>query len=298
MKGYIYIIKNTINNKVYVGQTSRTIEDRWKQHKQAAFRGDNQGIILYNAIRKYGVENFYISQLEEVELEKLNEREIYWIQYYNCQTPNGYNVRKGGDDPGRKEVYKIDLVTNKVLECYGSAMTAAESNKIDLSLLTKVCRQEEGKNSCNGFKWCYAENYIDFLKNNNSKNTNIKNFQIYQIDPKTNEILKIWNSVKEASEILNIDSTGISHCLSGRYKTSHGYKWDYVDKNLKKNYTPSSNRRKKVLQYDIKTKQLIKEWDSAREASQELNITANSIQKNCRGTQKTAGGYIWKYKEE
>lgn len=292
MKGYIYIIKNLINDKVYIGQTSRNIEARWNQHKAAALRGENQGIILYNAIRKYGIENFYISQLEEVDLNNLNEREIYWIKFYNSQTPNGYNVRAGGEDPGRKEVYKIDILTNNIIECYGSAMAAAEANNIDLSLLTKVCRGEQ--ESCGNFKWSYVENY-NSLKTKDSK-TNIKSFKINQIDPTTNEIIKIWDSVKEAAKTLKIDASGISHCLSGRYKTSAGYKWSYTDENFIK-YIPVSAKRKPVLQFDAITKDFIKEWSCAREAAQTLNITANSIQKNCRGTQKTAGGYIWKYKE-
>ncbi len=219
MKGYIYIIKNLINDKVYIGQTSRSIEARWNQHKAAALRGENQGIILYNAIRKYFVENFYLSQLEEVDLNNLNVREKYWIKFYNSQTPNGYNIRAGGEDPGRKEVYKIDILTNNIIECYGSAMAAAEANNIDLSLLTKVCRGEQ--ESCGNFKWSYAENYTS-LKTKNSK-TNIKSFKINQIDPITNQILKVWNSVKEAAQTLEIDASGISHCLSGRYKTSAGY---------------------------------------------------------------------------
>ena len=210
MKGYIYIIKNLINDKVYIGQTSRTIEARWNQHKAAALRGENQGIILYNAIRKYGVENFYISQLEEVDLDNLNEREIYWIKFYNSQAPNGYNVRAGGEDPGRKEVYKIDILTNNIIECYGSAMAAAEANNIDLSLLTKVCRGE--RESCGNFKWSYAENYTP-LKTEDSK-TNIKSFKINQIDPTTNEIIKVWDSVKGAAKTLEIDASGISHCPS------------------------------------------------------------------------------------
>lgn len=53
-------------------------------------------------MRKYGIDKFYISQIEEVNLDDINEREIYWIKFYNSQTPNGYNVRAGGEDPGRK----------------------------------------------------------------------------------------------------------------------------------------------------------------------------------------------------
>ena len=114
----------------------------------------------------YGIEKFYITQLEECELKDINDREIYWIQYYNCQTPNGYNIRAGGEDPGRKEVCKIDINTNQILECYGSAIAAAELNNIDLSLLTKTCRYEEGHDTCGGLRWSYLDN---LSKVNNNK---------------------------------------------------------------------------------------------------------------------------------
>lgn len=98
MKGFIYIIKNTNNQKVYIGQTSRTIQDRWEQHKNAAIRGEQQGIILYNAMRKYGVQTFYVSKLEEVDLKDINEKEKYWIKYYDSfyTTGKGYNLTEGG----------------------------------------------------------------------------------------------------------------------------------------------------------------------------------------------------------
>lgn len=108
MKGYIYIIKNSINEKVYIGQTARTIEARWNQHKNAALRGETQGIILYNAMRKYGIDNFYISLLEETNIENLNEREKYWIKYYNTYW-EGYNQTIGGTWP-TKPKYTDELI--------------------------------------------------------------------------------------------------------------------------------------------------------------------------------------------
>ena len=291
MKGYIYIIKNTCNEKVYIGQTSRTIQDRWKQHKASALRGEEQGIILYNAMRKYGIDKFYISQLEECDLEQINEREIYWIQYYNSQSPNGYNVRVGGEDPGRKEVYKIDK-NNKIIECYGSAMAAAEANNIDLSLLTKVCRKEKGHNSAGGFKWCYTKDYdIEYL--NNIKIKKPTTF-IYQMDNTTGEVIKKWNSIADAVRSLNIQQSDISHCLSGRYNTAGGFGWCTEETVM--NFKPYK-REKSIIQLD-KDNNFIKEWASAKEAANFLNKDASAIRRVARGERKTAYNYIWRYKEE
>lgn len=78
--GYIYLITNLINGKVYVGKTTGTLENRWKQHVEAASR--NIDTHLYRAIRKYGAENFKIESLYYGD-ENLNELERYYIKQYN-----------------------------------------------------------------------------------------------------------------------------------------------------------------------------------------------------------------------
>lgn len=95
IKGYIYKIINRINNKVYIGQTKYTIEHRWNQHLRAYREGRQYS--LYKAIHKYGLENFSIEQLEEVSVDKLDEREIFWIAKYDS-FKNGYNMTIGGQN--------------------------------------------------------------------------------------------------------------------------------------------------------------------------------------------------------
>ena len=70
---YIYKIVNNLNQKIYIGKTNRSIEERFKEHIRKA----NQNIDrpLYRAIRKYGIENFTINQIEECSLEQVEECE-------------------------------------------------------------------------------------------------------------------------------------------------------------------------------------------------------------------------------
>lgn len=95
MKGFIYKITNRVNGKVYIGQTHFTIEHRWKQH-QKNFNIEHRKQPLYCAFAKYGIENFDVDKIEEIECDKLDEREIYWIAYYDS-FKNGYNATLGGD---------------------------------------------------------------------------------------------------------------------------------------------------------------------------------------------------------
>ena len=97
----IYKIRNTINNKVYIGQAVN-IEDRWVEHIYSSLskNRDEYNYPLYNAFRKYGIGNFNFEILEECNTEDLDEKEIYYIKLYNSnihnQNSHGYNQTDGG----------------------------------------------------------------------------------------------------------------------------------------------------------------------------------------------------------
>lgn len=90
----IYKVKNKIDGKMYIGQTRKTLEKRWKDHcsNRSSCR------YLKFAILKYGKENFEITQITKCNsLEEMNHREAYCIKLFNTMTPNGYNLTTGGD---------------------------------------------------------------------------------------------------------------------------------------------------------------------------------------------------------
>ncbi len=88
----IYLIKNKINGKVYVGQSLHP-QQRFKEHCY-----NNVNSIIHKAIKKYGRENFEFVVLEKNVLN-YNEREKYWINFYNSIVPHGYNITEGGENP-------------------------------------------------------------------------------------------------------------------------------------------------------------------------------------------------------
>lgn len=94
--GYIYKIENTLNGKRYIGQTTYSIDKRWRNHVNAMNQERAYNYPLYRAFRKYGVENFTISILEKVEDNSLlDEREKYWIAFFDSYK-KGYNATYGG----------------------------------------------------------------------------------------------------------------------------------------------------------------------------------------------------------
>lgn len=89
----IYKITNLTNNKVYIGQ-SRNIQQRFATHRSRAFNQNSEDYnkYLYRAIRKYGLDNFSFEVIEQCSIEQLNEKEKYWIIYYNAENSDfGYN---------------------------------------------------------------------------------------------------------------------------------------------------------------------------------------------------------------
>ena len=86
----IYKVTNKINGKVYIGQ-SVDIGRRWREHMTA-----KDDIYFHKAIQKYGVENFEWEVIEQCKKKDLDEREIYWIEYYDSFN-KGYNCTRGGD---------------------------------------------------------------------------------------------------------------------------------------------------------------------------------------------------------
>ena len=113
----IYKITNNINNKIYIGQSQNPM-DRWKSHKSLTRTGSDIGkSAIHDAMRTYGIENFNFEIIGW--FEDYNEKERYYIKYYNSLVPNGYNLQEGGEEPPHhygedhhNSVYSQELVDN------------------------------------------------------------------------------------------------------------------------------------------------------------------------------------------
>ena len=123
-KMLIYKITNKINNKCYIGQTIKSAEERWKEHKAHAFGSheNDQNKTLYKAIRKYGLENFTFEVLQDnIEThEQLDKAEIYWIDFYNSFL-KGYNETSGGQQ------YHKRLPNKEIIEDYYKTKSARKT---------------------------------------------------------------------------------------------------------------------------------------------------------------------------
>lgn len=116
----IYKITNTVNGKCYIGQ-STNLGKRIKKHIDTLLNGSNRNEHLQNAYNKYGAGCFTIEIIEECDENSLDEREIFWIDFYKSyDKDNGYNKTKGGTGGnGYLELYdekELDAVSKKKSE--------------------------------------------------------------------------------------------------------------------------------------------------------------------------------------
>lgn len=115
---WIYKITNIQNNKVYIGQSIRPVEARFNRHINDAM---NNALDTHfaRAIRKYGKENFIIETIDEAtSQEELNQREQYWIQFYNS-IEDGYNetdalYKCGGNTYASKTNAEMQIIKEKI----------------------------------------------------------------------------------------------------------------------------------------------------------------------------------------
>lgn len=197
-KGTIYIIKNKVNKKVYIGQTTININERFKQHmKNSTINSKNQK--FYRAIKKYGKENFYIEALENnIDENKLNEKEIYYIDKYNSFF-NGYNSTKGGK--GRIINKKSDY--KKIIELYTKGYSANEiSNIFNVSgeTILRVLKRENIKTRHDGNKYEKIEKN-EFINLWENKQVMIKDMaKKYNVNEKT---------IRRYAKRLNLNRKGV-----------------------------------------------------------------------------------------
>ena len=140
---YVYKITNTINNKVYIGIT-QSIEKRRIQHFNCKKKHP-----LYNAIKKYGKNNFTFEVIDTSNDRKsLCELEKYYIKLYNSNDRKyGYNITSGGEDNKGTSNPRATLTEDEVILIrklrYENSLTCSEahklfSNKISFSAFEKI----------------------------------------------------------------------------------------------------------------------------------------------------------------
>lgn len=197
----IYKITNNINNRVYIGQTTKTLEER-KNNYYNEYKWSKNPRIIIQAMRKYGFSNFNFEIIEDniKTQQDLDKQERYYIMevYHSLVEENGYNVECGGNSNGKHTLAtkqkigmaqkgklnhmfgktgELNKTSKKVLELttgriYGSACEAARELKLGFSHVCAVARGERG--STGGYVFRYLDENNNPIKIENSAQIKLK----------------------------------------------------------------------------------------------------------------------------
>ena len=298
-EGFIYYIENLVNGKGYIGQTTRTVETRWKEHISASNNPNKTTSAISKAISKYGVENFYIVTISEISrlkkeclLDELDKLEILLIDKFNTHISgsNGYNITDGGQcGIGRlpTRVISFDINGNK-LNDFNSYVDAANYYNISYTTVWKICN---GKSSNHKNKIVFrneGDPFEKYLVNNSSKIY----YDVFQFDT-DGHLLGKFSNVNQAFE-----KTGIyveKNILDSVHSLRGGYWWS---NSPVFNYKGSVNKGRPPRPVDVYSKDTlnyIETIPSIGECARKYNLDKSVIRSNCNGKYKTSGGYIFRF---
>ena len=203
----VYLIKNIINNKVYVGQTIKSLAQRMHGHIADSRRGKNTK--MARAFKKYGENNFIFGELVSCNnCDELNEMEVYFIdKYRSTEDSYGYNLRIGGE----------------------SGFKVSEETKRKISIASKRAAQRARDN---GGYWLSGKKYSEeekaYLSKVLSSESNPKNRPVLMYDKEGN-FIKRFHSARESGRRLGKGASNIISCCNNKLKSAYGYKWVYED---------------------------------------------------------------------
>lgn len=268
----IYKITNTQNNKVYIGQTRRTLHERKLDHKYKP-KG-----VLGKAFKKYGMDSFKFEMVDDTarDLDELNSMEIAYIKKYDSLVPNGYNIRTGGDcnKIHPKTVEKIKQSKHYPIDCkclktgvtysFYNATYAGEFLGTRSTNITAAIRR--GRIS-GGFYWK-------------------KRGETFPVDVKMYAHNNRRKHIKKGRKLTEQHKDNIRNSLKGRSRPYH------VNKNVKEGIVKAVGRPI----YD----NLGNKYSSISEAAEKNSIQSSNIGKVLRGKRNHTGGLKFFYvnKEE
>ena len=239
--GIIYCAINLINDKRYIGQTTRSLKRRKQEHIGQAKRGSEYAFC--QALRKYSEDNFKWTILDHAHSqEELDEKEKFWIKYYDTYNKGGYNMATGGqcnlsDNPdelasmrGGREFYVYDLDGNFIKETVSQTEFAKEI-RVCVGSVNNVLKGI--KNQVKGYILIFKDELKDELLNNkiNTANKRLCNKEFYVFNKKTLEFIGKWNDRKQCQNDIGVGRSTITKCLDTGYILQRGkYLFYYIDK--------------------------------------------------------------------
>ena len=176
--GRIYVIRNTVNEKLYVGSTVRTLAQRMAQHRKEAAQGQNE-ILLHKAMRELGADKFYIELVKDNPCERreqLHLEEGKCMREMKATVPDGYNMKVAGRTYSDRYTANCDLIKARAREYYDRNKAHRNAQKVEYraanleTLKAKARRRHHAnKDAMNAISTAY------YVANSEAQKTKAKN---------------------------------------------------------------------------------------------------------------------------
>lgn len=271
------VYKHTFpNNKVYIGITSRKPKSRWGLNGN----GYKLQSLIYHAIKKYGWDNIQheilFQGLTKEEAEKI---EIELIKKYKSNNIIfGYNIANGGNSVSEDTKKKISEALKGVLAGennpnYGKCLSEETKMKISESRKGLLVGEKHPM-----FGMHHSEkSKIKIGEASKDRFSNPENHYMYG-----------KHHSEETKRKMSKSHSGKKNHLYGKHRSEE----------TKKKLSESNPNSKKIVMIDKNNGTILKIFNTIREAERYTGINNSSISKCCKGKVKTAGGYIWTYKDD
>lgn len=241
--GYIYMVTNKINGKKYIGQTLRDdIKIRWSYHK--SMQKNSIGHYLYNAYKKYGIENFKFEIICICFDEDCNKYEIDYIKKYNTISPNGYNLKSGGENQKhhaetkklmrQKNKKPISNETREKLKLYGLKCRGIKLSNEQKEKMSSARTKYWANISTEAFESISNKRKEIYLKKDSKTKQALENGtkllrkKVLKFD-KNGTLLNSYASISQAATENNLHISGISRACNHLHnaKESGGFIWEF-----------------------------------------------------------------------
>lgn len=246
----VYKITNRNSGKSYIGQTKHSLNYRWSQHCNS----NSKCTLISKAIKKNGKNSFSLEILGTYEdVKSLNEAEMYFIKTHDSLTPNGYNLKKGGHNGGNlseesKEKIRLSRIGKRASDktklkmsesrkgekhpLFGKQRSKEHCHNISVSLKNKATWMKgkrhtaESKEKMSESHKGHSPSKITREKLRNARKISVLPFKI-KVLCVTNGI--VYDSQSDAARELNLGVGNVNSVLKGRYESTGGYIFVYVD---------------------------------------------------------------------
>lgn len=210
----IYQAKNVFTGDVYVGATTKSLDERKNDHLQKSSKGSD--IFFHQAIQTYGSDSFLWTELDSTNsINELAEKETEYIYLYDS-FKNGYNSDKGGGL--RKTVYQYNVDTGELLHSFNDLASAANAVNANKRSISNVCLQYN--KTCKGYHWSYSST-VEF---NSISDFRKKTVNQTSLD---GDVIACYESASEASRKTGVSKTCITRCCREEREHSGGFRWKY-----------------------------------------------------------------------